>query len=331
MIESRALLGFDSTMLRPHERFDAYHALYSPGADVMCTGPDFAVTMRGWRLDRALLYDRHMVDIAHARGDNRAGRDGLDHFTLTLVIEGEYHSDTGTGFRRVVPGEILIADMLRSSRNRAERAHVVTLSIARKSVLSATDSDRILHGHVIAADRAFLLADHMASLARHAAMLTPASLMTIGRVTIDLLAVALTASAACEDFDPQRHHAERRDRVRAYIAERLDDPTLGPDTLVARFNLSRATLYRDFTPWGGLANYIRDHRLDRLREHLSSGDRRAIGELAIAVGLDHEGRASDAFRKRFGMRPGAYRRMVAGEGDLDGNLRRMREWTGGLR
>ncbi len=331
MTESRALLGFDSAMLRPHERFDAYHALYSPGADVACTGPDFAVKMRGWRLDRALLYDRNMVDISHARGENRAGRDGFDHFTLTLVIEGAYYSDTGTGYHRISPGEILVADMLRPARNRAERTRVVTLSIARTIFLSAAPGDRILHGHVIVADRAFLLADHLASLARHAAMLTPASLMTIGRVTMDLLAVALTSSAAREDFDSHRHHAERRDRVRAYIAERLDDPTLGPDALVARFNLSRATLYRDFTPWGGLANYIREHRLDRLRDYLSSGDRRAIGELASAVGLDHEGRASDAFRKRFGMRPGAYRRIVADEGDLDGNLRRMREWTGGLR
>ncbi len=329
--ESRAVLGFDSDALPPAERFDAYHALYARGADAMATGPDFAVAMRGWRLDRALLYDRRLTDVAHVRDRNRASRDGLDHFTLTLVLRGEFHSDAGNGFRRVHPGDMLMIDMLRPMRNHAPDAHVLTLSLARDGLIAATGSAEGWHGHVVPSDRGFLLADHIASLARHGALLSPASLMAIGRVTVDLLGVALTPSPWRESLDHDRLHAERRDRVRAFIAERLSDRALGPDMLIARFGLSRATLYRDFAPWSGLARYIRDRRLERMRESLSMGDPRPIGEIAEAVGLDHEGRASHSFRKRFGQRPGAYRRMIAHESQLDGANRRMGEWQSELR
>lgn len=329
--ESRAFLAFDSATLPVAERFDAYQALYARGADAMAIGPDFTVAMRGWRLDRALLYDRRLADVAHVRDDSRANRDGFDHFTLTLVLRGEFHTDVGDGFRRVAPGDILMIDMLRPMRNHAPDAHVLTLSLARTGLVAATGGAQGWHGHIIPRERGFLLADHIASLARHGALLSPASLMAIGRVTVDLLGVALTPSPWRESLDHDRLHSERRDRVRAFIAERLCDPALGPGMLVARFGLSRATLYRDFASWGGLARYIRDQRLERLREQLSAGDSRPIAAIAEAVGLDHEGRASEAFRKRFGQRPGAYRRMIAQETQLDGANRRMAEWQSELR
>jgi|GEM_PF-458790 len=329
--DSATCLGFDSASLPTARRFDAYHALYARGADAQATGPGFSVTMRGWRLDRALLYDRHLVDVAHARDAARAGHDGLDHLTLTLVMRGDYHVDTGPGFRRVAPGEILIIDMRQPMRNRAVDAHVLTLSLAREALVAAVGNADGWHGHVVAPDRAALLADHLASLARHGALLSPASLMAIGRVTIELLGIALAASPAHESLVAARPHIERRDRVRAFIAERLADPILGPDVLVDRFALSRATLYRDFAPWGGLARYIRDRRLDWLRERLSAGDRRPIAEIAEQVGLAHEGRTSDSFHSRFGLRPGAYRRLVDRETALDVTHRRMGEWQSELR
>ena len=325
------MLGFDSAELPAGERFDAYRTLYSPGSDARATGPDFAVALRVWRLDRSLLYDRRLVDVAHSRNAARANRDAIDHFTLTLVLSGEFHADTGSGYRRIAPGEIMMFDMRHPMGNRAPHAHVLTLSLARAGVIAATGGADAWHGHIIARERGFLLADHIASLARHGALLSLASLMAIGRVTVDLLGVALTPAPWREPLDHDRIQTERRDRVRALIAERLADPMLGPDLLVHRFSLSRATLYRDFAAWGGLARYIRDQRLERLREMLSSGDTRAIGVLAESIGLDHEGRASDAFRQRFGQRPGAYRRMIATESALDGAYRRMNEWQSELR
>lgn len=322
---------FDSAALPVGQRIDAYCALYAPGADARAAGPDFSVSMRGWRLDRAVLYDRRLIDVSHRRDATRANRDALDHFTLTLVVSGDYHADAGNGFRRVSPGEILMMDTLRPLVNHAPNAHVLTLSLARNGLITAAGAAEGWHGHVIPVHRGFLLADHIASLARHGALLSPASLLAIGRVTLDLLSVALTPNLSREALDQGRAHTERRDRIRAVIAERLDDPLLGPEMLVEQFNLSRATLYRDFAPWGGLARYIRNLRLERLRERLSSGDPRPIGALAEAVGLDHEGRASDAFLKRFGQRPGAYRRMVLTESPFDGAHRRMGEWQSELR
>ena len=142
--------GYDSAALGQRDRFDAYRQLYAPGADVAAIGDDFRVTMTGWRLDRALLYDRRLSGVAHERDDGRVRRDAMEHFTLTLVVAGEFHADGGEGFRRVRPGEVLLMDMTRPARNRAPSAHIVTMSMARERVARLAPSPRRLHGEVLA-------------------------------------------------------------------------------------------------------------------------------------------------------------------------------------
>lgn len=326
MTQDRGLLDFDSTALTATTGADAYRALYAVGAEANIAGPDFRVVMHGWRLDGAVIYDRRLHDVGHTRDARRAGADGLDHFTLTLVVSGGYHIDAGDGFASVAPGEVLLVDTRRATRNRSHNAHIVTMGMARHRMQQACADVDSLHGRILSAGQGFLLADHIASVARHAGMLTPSSQMAIGRVSIDLLAVALNAPTLTDWPGGDRAAVERADRVRAYIADRLSDPGFGPNDLVARFGMSRATLYRDFSEWGGLARYIRSRRLDRMRDLLSQGDRRSIAALAEAAGFEHEARASDAFKAQFGLRPGAYRQMIAAEAPLDRAFRHMREF-----
>jgi AraC-like DNA-binding protein len=327
----RSGLGFDSDGFAPGDRFEAYRDLYSVGADVQRTGPNFAARMRGWRLDRAVLYDRHLSDVAHERDPARVRAAEMEHFTLTLVRAGEFHADAGSGFRRVAPGEILILDMTRPMRNRAREAHVSTLSVARERMALARPRPRRLHGHVIPPARGALLADHLSSLAERGPLLTPAMLMPVSRITLDLLRIALADRDDLElvRIDPR---AERVDRMRAVIEEHLTDSAFAPASLVGRFALSRATLYRDFEPWGGPAHYIKRRRLELLRDRLQDpDDPRALAELAAALGFSGENIASAAFLDMFGTRPGAYRRLTRGESDETRLWRRMREWQSVLR
>jgi AraC-like DNA-binding protein len=320
-------LGFDGAAFAPAARFGAYHDFYATGAEVDRLGEGFAATMAGWRLDRSLLYDRRLAGVGHRRDAARVRRDGLDHLTLTLVVAGTFHIDAGDGWRRVLPGEIALLDMTRPMANRALDAHVVTMSTARTRVARAIDEPLRLHGRVIDATDGVLLADHMRSLTRHAANLDEAALMPVARVGIELLAAAVTGGGAA--VTPA---VERIDRVRAFIEAHLFDPAIGPEAALDHFKLSRATLYRDFQHWGGLASYVRMRRIEALRERLADpGEGRSLAALAELIGFSSEVRLSEAFLRAFGMRPGAYRQAVRDEQGAARAVRRMREWQRVLR
>jgi AraC-like DNA-binding protein len=317
---------FDSAAFAPAARFGAYHDLYAAGAEVERLGDGFAAALPGWRLDRSLLSDRRLGGVGHRRDAGRVRRDGLDHLTLTLVAAGTFHLDAGDGWRRVLPGEIALLDMTRPSANRAPEAHVVTMSVARNRVERAIDEPRRLHGQVIGAAHGVLLADHMQSLTRHAANLDEGALMPVARVGAELLAAAVTGGGAAAQA------IERIDRVRGFIAAHLFDPTIGPKAVLDQFGLSRATLYRDFQHWGGLASYVRMQRIEALRERLADvEDTRSLATLAELIGFSGEVRLSEAFLRAFGMRPGAYRQAVRGEQGAARAIRRMREWQRVLR
>jgi AraC-like DNA-binding protein len=322
-------LQFDSASVAPRERFDAYHALYAGGADVAQSGDGFRARMSGWRLDRSLVYDRHLGGVSHARDAARVRRDAIDHVTLTLVVDGVFHADSGDGFHRIAPGEILLLDMTRPMRNQVPGAHVVTMSMARERVAEWVRDPRAAHGRVLVRPRAALLADHMRSLVRHGGALSPAALVSVSRVGADLLGAALAEGAHERAVRPA---ALRVDRVRAFTEEHLFAAGFGVETVLARFALSRATLYRDFQQWGGLAAYIRRRRIEALGDRLAdAGEARSLADLAEQIGFSTEARQSEAFLAHYGMRPGAYRRAARREAPVARSLRHMREWQSVLR
>lgn len=322
-------LQFDSALMAPRERFDAYHALYAAGADVTRSGGGFGARMRGWRLDRSIIYDRQLCGVGHARDAARVRRDSFDHVTLTLVVDGEFHADPGDGFRRIAPGGLLLLDMARPMRNHAAAAHIVTMSMARDRVERWVGEPRAMHGRVLAPARAAMLADHMRSLVRHGGTLGPAALVSVGRAGADLLGAALAEGARERPVQPA---ALRVDRVRAYVEEHLFDADFGAEAVLARFALSRATLYRDFQPWGGLAAYIRRRRIETLGERLAdAGETRSLADLAEQIGFSTEARQSEAFLAHYGVRPGAYRHATRREAPVARSLRHMREWQNVLR
>lgn len=98
--------------------------------------------------------------------------------------------------------------------------------------------------------------------------------------------------------------------ARQYIHHRLSDPALNAEAVAAALGCSRSSLYRAFLDHGaGVADYIRDQRLQRLRVLLQGGQGRAsIADLAAECGLYDAPNISRMFRARFGLSPSEYRR-----------------------
>jgi AraC-like DNA-binding protein len=97
----------------------------------------------------------------------------------------------------------------------------------------------------------------------------------------------------------------RLDAARRYIETNLHDPGLRPDDVLAVVGASRATIFRDFAPLGGLEGYIRERRLDRAYRALSMSapQRGIVGTVADISGFPSTAELSRSFQRRYGLAP----------------------------
>ncbi len=320
-------------MLNADERFDRYRALYAGGADARLLGTAFRAQVRAWRLDRVLLFDRRINDLGHERGVARVLKDGFDHFTLTIVRDGVYEVDSGHGYKRIGIGEAVLVDMRHPMANRMRDAHVVTMSLARERIMGIAGMTDGLHGRVLPADRTALLLDFIQSLAARIALLGTAAIEAATEALCSLVRIAIgERSEGGIGADNIRRDAARIARVREIIDEQLADPAFVPATVIALSGVSRSTLYRVFQEHGGIAGYIQERRLERVRQALIDGtERRTFAEIAYASGFTSESHCSRLFRERHALRPGEYRTAHALPADPADPVRLMTVWQDEIR
>src|SRR5690606_20440071 len=121
-----------------------------------------------------------------------------------------------------------------------------------------------------------------------------------------------------------------------FILENLHDPMLTPETIAARQDVPRTTLYEMFEPEGGVLTYMRVMRLkaafDALRDPHQA--RRPIHDIARAAGYSSEAFFCRAFKSMFDVAPGDLRKAAelavstfAPQPDVD---RRYEAWLHGL-
>ena len=97
----------------------------------------------------------------------------------------------------------------------------------------------------------------------------------------------------------------RKQAVRAYIEDHLNDPELGVDRLCRALAMSRRTVYRMFADDGGVTSYLTERRLARAFSELSaaSPSRGLICAVAERHGFVDQNHFSRLFRKRFQIAP----------------------------
>lgn len=320
-------LRFSSDAETPsgQDGFEAYHDLYAMVADAVRLRDSFAVEVTAERLDGMILFDRRMQGVAHVRSPRRVLRNGFDHFTAQLVLEGALAVGTPESSRSVGPGEIALIDMSRPMETRADRARVLTLSIPRSEIEAALPEPGRLHGAVVPQDRARLLSLFLGSVLDKLHRHGPGDRARLARATSELLALTLAGqtlsgpdlagpSGAGSEAVRMAAAAACRRRARHYIDAHL---SATPEEVARVVGVSRSVLYRAFEPSGGVARIIRARRLARLRTLLARPDETGrIADLAHACGFSSESDCSRAFKAAYGVSPSEYRRLD-GEGERD--------------
>ena len=74
-------------------------------------------------------------------------------------------------------------------------------------------------------------------------------------------------------------------RAERYIKANLDKPDLSPDKIAHALGTSRSSLYSVMEDAGGVAAYIRRHRLEAAHAMLMKQEAARVGEIALALGF----------------------------------------------
>lgn len=150
---------------------------------------------------------------------------------------------------------------------------------------------------------------HLVALAEHDPLLAApaAALCTSATVSLALAFLAQSGTMeAARDTD-----ARLFDEACRYVDAYLHDPRLTAAGMAQVLGCSRTRLYRVFAERGwSVAAYARDQRLRRSRRLLRD-TRMSIGEVALRCGYGDLPAFGKAFKRRFDLSPGEWRRMVA--------------------
>jgi AraC-like DNA-binding protein len=98
-------------------------------------------------------------------------------------------------------------------------------------------------------------------------------------------------------------------RAASYIERNLTSQDLTPASVAEAAHVSRSTLYRLFSPSGGVKRYILNARLDRAWSALADPKQaRRVSDVAFDTGFLSDAHFCRAFRRAFGVTPGRVKR-----------------------
>ncbi|WP_445218394.1 helix-turn-helix domain-containing protein [Bradyrhizobium sp. Pa8] len=306
----------------PGRGVDALRQLRAMTADICDVVPltaedDFHVTTVTMMTRNALLVDTRATDQEYDRTPAHVARGAMDHFQITLCVEGEMRFSSGRREVTMEPGAICLIDMAQPNRTvlrgGGSRTRLMAIILQRAML-----APRLAHPDSATATLLPSNHPHTRLLASHYAALTlpPEPEAGSAEATIEAIAdIVAAAAGGTADIAAGVERAERHlylAMIKRRIADNLETDALTADELCRHFQISRATLYRLFEADGGLSHYVREQRLNLAFRQLispSAEDTRLI-DLAVGMRFSSDSTFIRAFRRKFGLTPGELRELA---------------------
>nr|WP_246715138.1 helix-turn-helix domain-containing protein [Aestuariivirga litoralis] len=268
---------------------------------------DFRFGFSAWHFGSLVLGVSETDNIEFWRSPQTIARSGIDHYLVQVYEEGSFHSSVEGKDMVVDTGDVWIVDLSRPVKNDQVSFRSTNLAIPR-SVLAPllTDPDS-LHGLKLSKDSPTggLLSRYLTDLSKKAQMMTPDEAASVAQSTVHLIAGCAGPSIDAAELGRDGLSAALLSRIKTGIDSELANPELGADYLCGKFGVSRATLYRLFSSHDGVNTYIRQRRLARCFQELSTPQAvpRRVSEIAEKWGFANEGSFSRTFKQTFGISP----------------------------
>lgn len=300
---------FSTAQLPPEDRNDAWRHLIAALASMKVDGrAPIDASLVSYNLGSMVLARCHSGAVHYVRNETLVKRSLLDgHVLLQLLLEGRGLARFDGAPTELQAGDICLIDLAHDAELRFERpSEHIDVLIPRDAL---NDVGQGLHGRVLQQGQSLcrMLTEHLLQLFDMLPSLTSAHTDTMARATLAVLRICLDDRGAAPP-----HASTQADsvlaRMLAYIDAHLGNAELGAAMLQRDFRISRATLYRLFTEYGGVTHCIREKRLHGAFHDLHNHPHQQISEVVFRWGFSCERQFQRAFQSRFGMTPSAVRR-----------------------
>lgn len=304
---------FDLAAYAPGDRFEAWHTAARDIIDMKVAPQErenVAARIRSWQLGQiAVMETQASARISERRAEHLAG------LSAEFVVLWHYQSGfakgiVGEDLISLGPGDLHLADMSLPFRVVNSAVRHTTVIIPREAI----GFDRRRHGNTItdsagtSTGRVLVAALNGLVEALPNAKVGEAEVLAnglLGLIRAFLLGGSDNDGARLPDDPTTGWNASLAQAMRRYIDENLENPYFETGELFRTFNASRATIYRCFADYGGVARYLWDRRLDRAFTLLSAGppQRGRVSRVAERLGFFDASHFSRSFRERFGISP----------------------------
>lgn len=295
-----------STAIVPErDRLEAWQALFKGAHAIDAEQPRaFQGEVTSIAVDAMMVHRMRATAQAVERTPAMIRKDGLDHIVLHLSASPML-ARLGERDLAVPAAHVSVNDMTRPVRRAAAPdLGSVSVVLSRDLVAAALPDLDALHGTVLGQGAGALLRTHLRSLADNAHLITRAAAAATARGTAELLAACILSTPDAAERARAQIQAAALIRAKRFIDDHIAAPDLNPEAIAQGIGVSRATLFRAFTPLGGVAHYVQDRRLLQVRRSLARRLRsETVSEIGYRFGFKSDVHLSRAFRKRFGIAP----------------------------
>ncbi len=233
-------------------------------------------------------------------------RSATDDILVVCYTNGHFVYRIGDETRRVEQGELAFFDLSQEIVIEAPSVENISLAIQRRKLEPAIPLLDSAHGLVV---RPGALSRVLIGMMEHTMEMGPAIQSTQARPIA--AAMILLVKSCLETMSHSKSTSDIQGStvslasVKAAIERRLTDPTLGVQSLLEEFGMTRSTLYRAFEPLGGVTAYITERRLRHAFRRMTDPAEKIprVSNMAFELGFAHASTFTRSFKALFGLTP----------------------------
>ena len=307
------VIDFDST---DAHGYVSYQKLLEPMfvLDAECKRP-FESSSRTYML-KDLIFASSIANTSHARLTRSANHEsaiGSDFIVVLFYRDFPIRIRTDQHTVEVEPEQIVFADLSKPLTIETSGINVLSVNFSRNLLNALVPLTEQMHGNVFReGPHKELLVAYMKSLEQVAAQILTKDSIHVTETIVRLVANCVLQNKESIKLNVTGNQKVSLLQLKQAIDAQIEDPRLGPETLIAQFHVSRASNYRMFEPLGGVAKYIQNRKLDYAFHQLAkySEKKHNISMLAYRLGFSQVSVFTRAFQSRFEMSPSEVRAKV---------------------